>query len=81
MGWVANGGPSVGFPCVGLTAQKWYSELRLAALPPAVNVISARFITVAQARIPKHDGGHQNFTPSLDNMSAMQQYVWALYTT
>ena len=57
MGWVANGGPSVGFPRVGLTAQKWYSELRLAALPPAVNVISARFITVAQARIPKQNGG------------------------
>ena len=57
MGWVANGGPSVGFPRVGLTAQKWYSELRLAALPPAINVISARFITVVQARIPKQNGG------------------------
>ena len=68
MGRAANGGPSMEFPRVDLTAQ-WYSEypgilVPAGCSPPAINVISARFINVAQARIPEKAGGYQNFTPS-----------------
>ena len=61
MGRTADGGPSMEFPRVDFKVQ-WYSDytrilVPAGCSPPAINVISARFITVAQARIPKQSGG------------------------